>query len=104
MTTKLLEIRDRATLVPALAVRISGDDGYLARRAGFDASMIYLVMLTTARCQYDPWSWDDRTMHHAHMYIVAAWPDLKDGDVVDVEFVLGETEVKKQSESITVGE
>lgn len=98
MTTKLLEIRDRGTFIPALAIEVSGADGYLMRRAGFQSAMIYLVMLATEKCGYDPYGWGNRTMNTAHHYIEREWYTLNDGDVVDVEFILGETAAPKRSE------
>ena len=100
MTTKLLEIRDRATFIPALAILVSGEDGYLMRRAGFECSMVYLVALATQKCGYDPFAWGNRTMNVAHQYIEKEWAMLRDGDVVDVEFVLGETSTPKTSERL----
>jgi hypothetical protein len=40
-------------------------------------------------------------MPEAHKYIIEHWYDLKTGDVVDVEFALGESEKPKLSERIT---
>ena len=102
MVTKLLEIRDDGTFIPAMAVRVSGTDGYLMRRAGFgDVPMVYLVKLATEDCRYDPYNWDNpRTMGHAHNYIAEHWDELSDGDVIDVEFILGETTTKKISEEV----
>jgi len=37
-------------------------------------------------------------MRAAHVYIEQSWALLKDGDVVDVEFILGETIKQKISE------
>ena len=102
MEQKLIEIRDRATLVPGLAIKVSGDDGYLLRRSGFGSPMIYLIQLATERCCYDPYHWDNhRTMGNAHNYIAEHWDELKSGDVVDVEFILGESKAPKRSESVT---
>ncbi len=101
MTTKLLEIRDRATFIPAMAVQVSGADGYLMRRAGFKSPMVYLIMLATERCAYDPYHWDNgRTMGFAHLYIAEHFDELKDGDVVDVEYLRGETPFPKASEQV----
>jgi hypothetical protein len=52
---------------------------------------------------YDPYDWvnDPRTKKTAHWYIEQHWAELKDGDVVDVEFIQGETETAKLSESLT---
>jgi hypothetical protein len=101
MTTKTLEIRDRATTIGALAIEVSAKDGYLMRRAGFGQPMVYLIMLASQQCRYDPWAWHDRTMHTAHLYIADHFADLEDGQVVDVEFILGETRKPKKSEQLT---
>ena len=99
MTTKLLEIRDAATFIPALAIRMSREDGYLARRAGFGDACVYLIHLEGQKCAYDPYDWtNNRTMCAAHQYIENEWESLKDGDVVDVQFILGETTAPKRSE------
>jgi hypothetical protein len=103
--SKFVEIRDKGTFIPALAITISGEDGYLARRAGFDSQLIYLIHLEGQRCEYNPHHWGDRTMQIAHLWIVDHWEELEDGahvlNVVDVEFILGETAAPKQSEQIT---
>jgi hypothetical protein len=69
MTIKLFEIRDKGTCIPAMAIRVSGDDGWLMRRAGFKSPMIYLVALATERAAYDPYNWGNRTMKGAHLFI-----------------------------------
>lgn len=100
---KLLEIRDRHTFIPAMAVRVQGSDGYLMRRAGFgDVPMVYLIALATEKCKYDPYNWDNRTMRVAHLYIAQSFDALNQGDVVDVEFILGETTEPKKSEQAQV--
>jgi len=104
VTPKLLEIRDRGTHVPALAVSIDGSDGYLARRAGFQSRMIYLIMLSGQVAHYDPFAWGGstgRTMGTAHRWIEEHFDELADGQVVDVQFILGETNQPKVSEQVT---
>jgi hypothetical protein len=87
---KFVEIRDRHTFVAALAVQIHGEDHYLARHAGFESPMVYLIALATQRCAYDPWYWGDRTYHTAHLWLSEHWEEFVSGGVVDVEFILGE--------------
>ena len=99
METKLLEIRDSATFIPVLAISISREDGYLARRAGFGERCIQLVSFNTNKTAYDPYDWGNRTLQTAHVYITEKWDDLKDDDVIDVEYILGETLRPKISES-----
>jgi len=101
MTPKLLEIRDRRTFVPVLAISIDEFDGYLARRAGFGSRCIQLVVFASSRTEYDPYSWESRTLSVAHNYISDNWETISDHDVIDVEFLLGETTSPKLSERVT---
>lgn len=98
MTMKFVEIRDKATFIPAVAFEIGRADGYLARRAGFDSPMIFLVTLATERCAYDPYHWTDRTHQTAHLWLSEHWDEFESGGVVDVEFILGERSTPKPSE------
>ena len=103
MENKLFEIRDRGTCVPALAVRVSGDDGWIMRRAGFRSPMVYLVALAIEKARYDPYNWDNpRTMGNAHRYIEEHWDELQNGQVVDVQFILGETSAPVRSDELFV--
>ena len=45
----------------------------------------------------DPYHWQDRTMQTAHLHIRHNWATLRSGDVVDVEFILGERVTPKPS-------
>lgn len=91
--TKWLEIRDRATCIPALAISITGDNSPIARHAGFGENRyIQLIHLTGGRTSYDPFDWGDRTMHTAHLFLEEQWHTVCCGDVVDVQFILGETD------------
>lgn len=108
MIVKLLEIRDRATFMPMFAFDCTannGDQHYLLRRAGYGVEprcimFGYLEGFGGGAASYDPYKWGDRTKHVAHLYIQEHWDELKDGDVIDVEFILGETTEKKISERI----
>lgn len=118
MQAKALEIRDRMTFVAALAVEmIAGhhidDDSqsfgarrYLLRRCGYPVDGAPMIMLTRLdgdahHATTDPYVWNDRTFKTAHKYITEHWTDLRDGDVVDVEWILGETPAPKRSERDT---
>ena len=98
METKLFEIRDRGTFIPVLAVSISDEDGFLAKRAGFGSRCIQVVHFAHGKTSYDPYGWDNRTMKNAHAFIEKNWDDLKNEEVIDVEFILGETKEPKKSE------
>lgn len=107
MQVKCLEIRDKATFIPVICIRpVPDNEGqrYLLRRDGYrgDDSETCIIMID-AQCRgasYDPYNWsrDTRTKANAHLYIEEHWAELSDGDVVDVEFILGERPDKKFSE------
>jgi hypothetical protein len=117
MEVKLLEIRDAGTFIPMLCVNmnpttaevfedvytISTAQRFLLRRCGYPCDGQPNIAMTPLRCDgdpctNDPYWWGDRTRKTAHHYITENWSDLRDGDVVDVEFILGETAVRKRSE------
>ncbi len=112
MKTKILEVRDSATFIPVVCVDMNPefdphhvpDTQYLLSRAGYACDGRPIIMFTRAdgggKACYDPYEWGDRTFHVAHNYITENWGALKDGDVVDVEFILGETREKKTSERL----
>ena len=104
--TKLFEIRDTGTFIPAIASRIAPYDfesnspeRYLARRAGYGDALILLGKLEGGQSFYDPYDWcGNRTMQAAHLHIAENWNSLDSGDVVDVGFILGIYPTKKRSE------
>lgn len=118
METKVFEIRDRGTFIPALATRIRpsrcnmGADGaedqhlvsqnYLIRRGGwgYDSNNLVLVHLQTKDSEVDPFDWKPRggTMSQAHEYIEDHWDELSTGDVICLEFIRGERDAPKVSE------
>lgn len=106
MQTKALEIRDRATLIPALAVNMVAGNPAQARllaHAGYSLDGLPNIALTDLAANgrptwNDPYAWSGRTFPAAHHYIINNWNEIKDGDVIDVEFILGETTEKKTSE------
>ena len=103
--TKFFEVRDRgtnisvmATLVrPSLADRAYRRIASIIGRAGYSASpnypnQIVIVHLADNKVTSDPFDWNSRTMIGAHQFIQAHWGELNDGELIDVRFVLGETE------------
>ena len=103
---KIIEIRDRATYIAVMAIRMRPDDdverAYL-RRAGYGredkSNCVMLVGLEGGRiATSNAYNHGDRTMHNAHLFIEKHYDNLESGDVVDVEYVLGETEKPKRTE------
>lgn len=109
MKAKALEIRDEGTFIPALAVDMNPSDDaqrYLLRRCGYSCDGLPNVIVTRldgdGQATNDPYAWNGRTWPAAHNYIIEHWDELKDGDVVDVSFILGETKAPKRSERFDV--
>lgn len=113
MQIKILEIRDRFTFIPAMAIKIEPrkynqdyfdiDIYYLRGRCGYqfsDYDIILMNLNDPQKCCYNPHDWKYRTHKTAHRWIITNWKTIKDGDVIDVEFILGETPDKKISERL----
>lgn len=106
LSTKILEIRDSGTYIAALCVDMnSGGDPsvhYHLRRYGYPDDGEPNILVTrvdgNGPASNDPYSWGGRTWPVAHDYIIRHWPALETGDVVDVEFILGETAAPKDTE------
>lgn len=105
MKAKALEIRDEGTFIPMLAVDMNPTEEaqrYLLRRCGYACDGRPNVILTRlsgdGEASNDPYQWGGRTFPVAHNYIIEHWDELRDGDVVDVSFILGETSAPKRSE------
>jgi hypothetical protein len=108
--SKVLEVRDVATRIDALAIRMKGCNPiqhYYFRCCGYpeDGSSIMLMKLYDGKATNDPYEWpaitgDQRTMPVAHNWIIHHFDELKDGDVVDVAFLLQDTEKPKVSERL----
>ena len=116
MDAKMIEIRDRGTFVPALAVRLCSEheqERYLLRRAGWSAEAaagvetngaevaVALYPLTGHKAHTDPYDWGGRTYPVIHNHLLANWAGVEPGAVLDVEFLLGEVPAPKVSERFT---
>jgi hypothetical protein len=111
MEIKTLEIRDRVTFIPAIAIKPrqrNKSERYLWARVGFilmdDPSLgpnyILLARLSDLQLQFQPRVWGNRTMETIHRYLMNRWDDVENGQVLDVEFILGETDKSKESERV----
>ncbi len=116
MIVKAFEIRDARTFIPVIAIKmvptqqspfLEEQERYLLARAGYgiDPSKNPLVVVCRMEAAgidrnatYDPYSWGNRTMNIAHLHIEQHIDVLSSGDVIDVEFVLGEKPWPKISE------
>lgn len=110
MTVKLFEVRDDGTFIPAIAIKFDNAteaERYLIARAGYGtlpgAQTRYVIFgrLHDLELTGDIYHWvKDRTMHNAHVYVRDNFDNLESGAVIDVEFILGETDVPKVSERL----
>ncbi len=97
---KMVEIRDRATCIPAWAIKMlpdSTDQAFLMKQTGYGFSHPCIMLISIEAPWHSARSWDEwrdsaRTMTTAHKYIEENFNDIKDCQVVDVQFLLGEVD------------
>lgn len=111
MEVKLLEVRDSMTFIPMLAIKPiprSEEERYLLARAGYgsdpkiQSAFVFLCRLDGGPMNYDAYAWGhlSRTCGTVHDWLGDHWAEVKSGDVLDVEYILGETSVPKVSERV----
>ena len=111
MIAKTVEIRDRATFIPALAIQLtpgSEADRYLLARSGYGREVEkqgkYVLLMRLAggdgKYSYDSETWSNRTMTVAHRYLTEHFDDFVSGAVVDVEYLLGQRQRPRDSEQV----
>jgi hypothetical protein len=110
MIAKALELRDENTFIAILCVDMNpsnGEQRYLLRRCGYACDGRPNIIMTrldgSGQATNDPYAWGGRTYPVAHDWIIEHWDELADGDVVDVQWILGETAERKRSERETAG-
>ena len=107
MITKCFEVRDRGTFMPVMAIKLVPDniaDELLLRASGYryeEHAAIIVVYLEKGTAANSPYEWKEggaRTLPTAHSYIEKHFDEMKSGDVIDCEFITGETTELKKSE------
>lgn len=103
MKSKMLEIRDRGTQIPVLAIKTepeTREESKFFHVGGYgEETVILLKVDPELDANYDAYKWrNSRTMRTAHNYIQSNYDKLDNYSVVDVEYILGETDVSKASE------
>lgn len=114
LEVKLFEIRDIATFMPVMCVRLAStteEERYLLARAGYGTDYMtqrqYVQMINLSggsghsTCDPHEWPGGASTLPTAHKYIIENWDVLASGDVVDVEHILDPTKEPKLSERLT---
>lgn len=115
MKTKLFEVRDEGTNISVMAIKLGGEtnlaeNGILAH-AGYgvspqkrlDSNYVILVKLNGSNIEvnHDPFKWPgSRTMCYAHTYIQRNFDELTSGDVIDIQYLGGETKTPKTSDNL----
>lgn len=103
MIVKALEIRDEGTTISMLAIRPIPNNPQqraVLRHAGYGDPEGYVILIGAHDCcgSYNPHKQPSSTRLQAHLWIKEHFDELKDGDVVDVEFILGKSAAPKKSE------
>lgn len=98
---KMVEIRDRETFIPSLIILMmpeNEEEMYLMKQAGYGFTNPCIMLIPIQSPWYSARSSDEyvmkngRTLSVAHKYIENNFHDLKNYQVIDVEFILGEVE------------
>ncbi|MCA1799907.1 MAG: hypothetical protein LC687_00310 [Actinobacteria bacterium] len=112
LDVKMFEVRDAATFIPVMATKLNvvsdSQEDWLLHRGGFAKFEQYILYTSLVghnyKTFYDPFDHTSRTHHYAHLYIHEHWGELGSGDVIDVEFIMKQTERPKTSERFIVPE
>lgn len=105
MKIKVFEVRDRGTMIPVLAIKLEPDNikqQKLLQHVGYIPFVSYYLMLhlTSFVFKYDSHAWNDRTLGRAHHFIEQNFDSMVDGQVIDIEYILGETQTPKVSDLV----
>jgi hypothetical protein len=103
MEAKLFEVRDVGTFIPVMAIKMFSTDEqelYLLKRSGYSGcdSQVLVSRLEDSELTLFPHQQSSSTMKLAHRHMINCWSELKSGDVIDIEFVMGLSTEKKVSE------
>lgn len=103
--TKLFELRDRATFIPAIATLMESEnpkERYLLGRAGYGTERRFILLTAIEggrQAEYDSYSWCYEPWRTVHNWLEEHWDEVQTGAVLDGEFLRGETSEPKRSES-----
>jgi hypothetical protein len=99
---KTVEIRDRCKFIPAFAIRMLPSDEFelfLFKQAGYGLFNPCIMLISIeepwlSNRSSDEWINSPRTMPIAHKWIEDNFDKINNGDVIDIEFILGEKDAK----------
>jgi len=110
MENKIIEVRDVGTILSVLFIRLSAESAsekFLLERAGYgrrpDNYILAIDLTHPLRIWLSPFetrmaTQGARTFYLAHEEMTRNWENYRHGDVLDVQYVLGETPSPKISE------
>jgi hypothetical protein len=108
---KVFEVRDVGTFIPAIAIKLavsSDAERYLLKCSGYEVNdegvVPHLVLFGKlngkSKLCFDVYDQDSSTMQQAHPHVQDNWYSLASGEVIDVEFVRGDSKEPKISERL----
>lgn len=105
MEIKLFEVVDRATRYSIMVVAYgykTPKERWLLERVGLGNGSAYSIQVTeleTGKTERDRFKWrsEGRTLFEAYKYIADNWNTLSSGDLIDVEYILGEVDKPKKT-------
>lgn len=109
MEAKLFEVRDSGTFIPVICIKLvptNEADRYLLSQSGYgkdieqQANYLLYAELAGGMFEYEWGGHANRTRAVSHEYIQEHWDHLTSGDLIDVQFILGETSHKKPSQAV----
>ena len=110
MENKLIEVRDVGTTLSILFIRLSAgsvSESFLLSRVGYGRRpqeyIVAIDLIHPLRIWLNPFetrmaTQGARTLYSAHEEMTRNWEKYNSGDVLDVQYVLGETRHPKTSE------
>lgn len=104
METKILELRDRATFIPVVAIYLdyhnaSEEERYLLGSTGWGGGP-WLMLAKLIDFNFTDYYTSQVWMNRAHDHIKENWHSIPNYAVVDMEFVRGESVAPKQPQRL----
>lgn len=99
---KMLAVMDTCTRIPLIAFKVSPNtmkEGIMLERHGFTINphqYTFFYDLNSGTCSYDPYKMNDfHTLTPACRHIERNWDSVKSGDLIDVEYMRGDTDAPR---------
>lgn len=119
--TRFIEVRDEGTQMPCMVTAVNAntlilddrdDDAWLVQRAGWGGEQVglyFVELLVEPGCdswaKASPYQYElhtvskgfdgSRTLRIAWTWVMQHWDEVESGDVIDVQYILGETDAPK---------